>query len=407
MHASVAERPPLGPARVDGRGPASLADKFKRHSTLTSYRSVAQLQAVYARARYCIAADADCALDNAVSHLLNGLHPRTVHTLRMSHKQLKRTLYCEFDGSAVQKVPAAFKAALQTLGDGRLAVVCGGKSCAQKYALACVEAGLSDGLGGYVLYHGGVSAKKKSTDFADPDAAWADRRVAIYNTCVTVGIDPKTTVFSKMFLHTSRMGGSLRDLFQGACRPGRKDGLLLDTTVHCIVHCAEPRQEVVQAEVKRRRGNDSERLPTEETSLAAVLHAKRAAHEAARADMQSSLLSTQQPKFLSDWIDGLRAAVDCQTELDRSHHWKQFQRLAEHRGWDIVIGGKSDGSSEDAESCDAEFMTPEQLGGNGVFCRSILYRDCAYPRSASIRARCGRRPGSRRVLLWPRKHTQL
>ena len=325
----------------------------------------------------------------------------------MSHKQLKRTLYCDFDGSAVQKVPAAFKAALQTLGDGRLAVVCGGKSCAQKYALACVEAGLSDGLGGYVLYHGGVSAKKKSTDFADPDAAWADRRVAIYNTCVTVGIDPKTTVFSKMFLHTSRMGGSLRDLFQGACRPGRKDGLLLDTTVHCIVHCAEPRQEVVQAEVKRRRGNDSERLPTEETSLAAVLHAKRAAHEAARADMQSSLLSTQQPKFLSDWIDGLRAAVDCQTELDRSHHWKQFQRLAEHRGWDIVIGGKSDGSSEDAESCDAEFMTPEQLGGNGVFCRSILYRDCAYPRSASIRARCGRRPGSRRVLLWPRKHTQL
>ena len=44
----------------------SLCNKFKRHSTLTSYRSVAQLQAVYARARYCIAADADCSLDNGV-----------------------------------------------------------------------------------------------------------------------------------------------------------------------------------------------------------------------------------------------------------------------------------------------------------------------------------------------------
>ena len=102
-----------------------------------------------------------------------------------------------------------------------------------------------------------------------------------------------------MFMHTSRVGGSLRDLFQGACRPGRRDGLLLDTTVHCVLHCAEPRQEVVQAEVKRRRGNNSERLPTEETTLAAVLHAKRAAHNAARADMQESLLGTRPQEYLS------------------------------------------------------------------------------------------------------------
>ena len=102
----------------------------------------------------------------------------------------------------------------------------------------------------------------------------------------------------------------------GARRPGRKDGLLLGTMVHCVVHCAEPRQEAVQAEVKWRRGNDSEWLPTEETTLAAVLHAKRAAHDAARADMQASLLSTRQAEFLADSIDGVRAVVDCQTELD-------------------------------------------------------------------------------------------
>ena len=341
----------------------SLCDKFKRHSTLTSYRSVAQLQAVYAGARYCIAADADCSLDNGVMHLLTGMHCRTVHTLKMSRKKLKRTLFCEFDGSAVQRVPAAFTKALQTLGDGRLAVVCGGKTVAQKYALACIDAGFTDGPGGYVLYHGGVSAKKKSMDFADPDAAWANRRVVIYNTCVTVGIDPTTTVFTKMFMHTSRVGGSLRDLFQGACRPGRRDGLLLDTTVHCVLHCAEPRQEVVQAEVKRRRGNNSERLPTEETTLAAVLHAKRAAHNAARADMQESLLGTRPQEYLADWIDSVRAAVDCQSELDRSHHWAQFQRLAAHRGWSIEIGGKMDASGDDESVAtdDCELMTPEQL----------------------------------------------
>ena len=36
----------------------SLCDKFKRGSTLNRIRSVPQLQAAYARARYCLAADA-------------------------------------------------------------------------------------------------------------------------------------------------------------------------------------------------------------------------------------------------------------------------------------------------------------------------------------------------------------
>eukprot|EP01045_Picozoa_sp_COSAG04_P029217 COSAG04_NODE_4746_length_1914_cov_0.737741_1_plen_474_part_10 len=328
----------------------SLCDKFKRGSTLNSIRSVQELQAAYTRARYCIAADADCSLDNAVTYLLTGMAPRTVHTLRMSHKQLRRTLRCEFDGSVVQRVPTAFIAALKKLKNetmGRLLVVCGSKRTAQKYAMACSDAGLSDGPDGYVLYHGGVGAKKKAAHFADPDVAWADRRVVIYNTCVTVGVDPKRTVFDKMFIHTARQGGSLRDLFQGACRGGRKDGLLIDTDVHCVVHCAHPQRAATEREAKRRRGeNVREALPTEAQSLAGVLHAKRVAHEAARADLGSLLIGARQHGHLDDWIDNVRAAVDCQTRLDQAHHWHQFRRLAEHRGWDVVVAGDASGQDD-------------------------------------------------------------
>ena len=56
-------------------------------------------------------------------------------------------------------------------------------------------------------------------------------------------------------------------------------------------------------------------------------------------------LATQHGQ-LDDWIDNVRAAVDCQTRLDQAHHWHQFRRLAEHRGWDVVVAGDADGQDD-------------------------------------------------------------
>ena len=73
--------------------------------------------------------------------------------------------------------------------------------------------------------------------------------------------------------------------------------------------------------LKRRRGNNSENLPTEEITLAAVLHAKRAAHNAARAEMQEPLLGTRPQEYLADWIDRQEHAGAGHRACDRTADW--------------------------------------------------------------------------------------
>eukprot|EP01044_Picomonas_judraskeda_P025219 COSAG03_NODE_7232_length_945_cov_0.658392_1_plen_117_part_10 len=112
----------------------------------------------------------------------------------------------------------------------------------------------------------------------------------IYNTCLTVGVDPKTTVFSKIFVHTSRNGGSLRDLFQGVCRIGRKANLLTDTEIHCVIHCKDPRDEEIEREKARKDGRElpdsNARHYAEKHMLNSVHRAKNVAHTAARDDLR-------------------------------------------------------------------------------------------------------------------------
>jgi hypothetical protein len=340
----------------------SLCDKFKRQSTLSSYESVLQLEHAYKTARYVIAADADCHLDNAVTYMLGGMATRPVQTLRGSHKQLKRTLYCEFSGGGSQKPPVAFSHALSK--GGRLAVVCGSKATAQAYGKECLEMGVP-----YAIYHGGVSARLKADHFANPDEAWVGVQCVIYNTCLTVGVDPKTTVFSKIFVHTSRNGGSLRDLFQGVCRIGRKANLLTNTEIHCVVHSEDPRETAIKQEKARKDGKElpanNGRRVEEKTMLNSVHRAKNMAHTAARDDLRDVGHNGVRLTRMSDWFDNTRAAVEYQSLLDRSFHWEQFERLAKHRGWEIKLAPQKDkvftGKSKDPEDLPDELRTPEQL----------------------------------------------
>ena len=76
--------------------------------------------------------------------------------------------------------------------DEKLLVVAATKSTAKAYARYCQEHGLV-----FVKYDG--DSGKNKQDFRDPDAAWADKQVVIWNTVVTVGIDP-TTTFKEFFL---------------------------------------------------------------------------------------------------------------------------------------------------------------------------------------------------------------
>ena len=107
------------------------------------------------------------------------------------------------------------------------------KSAVQKYGSFCNKQHKR-----VAVYHGSVSYKTKRDAFAAPDEAWRDKDVVLSNTCLTVAVDPKTSVFKTIFFHSSRLSGTLREGFQNLCRPNRH--LSTETEIVCFLDCRDP-----------------------------------------------------------------------------------------------------------------------------------------------------------------------
>ena len=248
------------------------------------------------------------------------------------HKRLKRTLSCEFitDRRNQQIIPQIFRNELEALRDDeKLGVVCATQTAAKGYARYCAERGKT-----YVLYHGGVSASKKRGDFQDPDAAWDDVQVVIYNLCVTVGVDPKRTRFKSLFMHCSYGGGNWLAMFQAVKRFNRH--LTDEFVIHVVLTCKRPEEQALESYTNASVAA-ARRAPTLSTALAQVTaqhrnfqaHCRKALTEAG----QSFADISQAP----GWLDAVRAHVTL-TDLKHSckeTHYAEFRRMAEASGWRV------------------------------------------------------------------------
>ena len=181
-------------------------------------------------------------------------------------------------------------------------------------------------------------ARTKYNDFKDPDAAWKDVDVIIFNSCLTVGVDPKTTVFAKCFMHSSRYGASVRDLFQGICRLGRKEHLLLDTNIFAVVHGKEHNAHMLELRANPDKLKQyREQEPTYDKVLKLILAARRTSHENAREEQKFVGIAGRAFKMSEDWFLRTRAACELESELDERRHVQQFLKYANHRGWDVTL----------------------------------------------------------------------
>ena len=207
-------------------------------------KSLNRLKHMYSKAMIRIAADADTAYDNCVYKLLRGLDGCHIHELRAKRNKLKRSILIAFGSSQASMLSDKNDTILcralldckksidnfdPTTGIRRVAIACGSMNKAKDYARYCDAKDIP-----YKLYCSD-SSDSYENDFKDPDAAWEDLGVIIFTSKLSVAVDPKTTKFEHLFIHTCRRGSTSRNLLQGIDRFGRLIELLANTQIVCLI----------------------------------------------------------------------------------------------------------------------------------------------------------------------------
>ena len=328
--------------------------------------SIRILSALVRHTPYVIAADADFDFDGACMGLLQGIAPnRPVRKLVVEEHRLRRRLQCHFTSLKGQKehfFHHTIGGALREPRPGRrLAVACGSKADAKTVATMCAALRVP-----FSLYTGDTSDKVKERDFRDIDAAWADKRAVIFTSSLTVGVDPRKTVFTDLFLVTSRSGSTLRDLFQGLCRFNRMPAQLdTELVVQCLIDDISPAMLKVLA-LSQRRGVGSKRLrrttgAEEEQQEGGVAddgaqvvlepytytdalgkvrrHTEHKLQHLAQA-LQLAGIPVMLLAVADRWVDRVRAWSVYERTLQtlRGHHFELVQKLAAMRGWQVEAG---------------------------------------------------------------------
>ena len=90
-------------------------------------------------------------------------------------------------------------------------------------------------------YSGKTRQDHKLNDLKDPDAVWIEFGCIVSTTSLSIGVDPKSTSFARVFVWTCRTGCNLLTMFQAAQRYGRSEKApMSNTTVDILLHCVPP-----------------------------------------------------------------------------------------------------------------------------------------------------------------------
>ena len=335
-------------------------DKVKYRSTLKSMDCLKAIWDVASHAQKLIVADADCRFDNVVPFWLDTLSIK--HTVwHVPYRRLKRTLRVEFYGKIDREehIMAAFRDAIRELADGeKLLVVTATRKAAMAYARYCSERSIK-----YVKYDGKSGTNK--LDFQDPDAAWNDVQVVIYNTCVTVGIDPKRTTFKEIFMHTSYHGANWLSMFQAVSRGNRHCGDQM-FTIHVLLTCKRPEIDILERRVDGEAAAEATYAgPTLNRARADVDRASRARRSVADEACTDAHQAVQYEPVSG--LNELRALVELTDQRHKNGltHFSEFQKCAAHQGWAVELAEPSGAGEMEALFPDVD-MDEQMLLTDGV-----------------------------------------
>jgi hypothetical protein len=186
----------------------------------------------------CIFADADMSFDNAVTDMVRGITPdRPLRFLKVEQQRLKRHLKIYFTQDTLlekmhhtdlrfweQVVRPEIRHAIAN--NERIAFACASKRThADRLAMICRDEGLTSGEP-YQFYTSKTDDHRKTKHFESPDDAFEGLFVIGATCSMTVAVDPRRTIISKIFLMTKKCyAGFIRDLFQQLGRWNRQPEL--------------------------------------------------------------------------------------------------------------------------------------------------------------------------------------
>ena len=96
------------------------------------------------------------------------------------------------------------------------------------------------------LHYDGESAGEEKLNLSNPDEAWADVGAIVATTTLSIGVDPKSTTFGRVFLWTSRMGCLPLAQMQAAFRFQRFPGEGFNPEFCALLDCKHPKERAKQ-----------------------------------------------------------------------------------------------------------------------------------------------------------------
>ena len=182
----------------------------------------------------------------------------------------------------------------------------------------------------------GDTRKDSKADLKDPDTSWVPHGAIVATTTLSIGVDPKTIQFARVFIWTCHTGCPILGQFQEAQRFGRSPvAPLLNTTIDILLDTEPPD---VRAKLVKEKKRPPTVLPTYEDALRRLT------------ELRASRLRVEMRGYemLGGTLDGVRAADPvCDKVLRLLAHRKLERdlqavnvhsavlRACEHHGWTI------------------------------------------------------------------------
>ena len=183
----------------------------------------------------------------------------------------------------------------------------------------------------------GETGAKGKLGLIDPDAAFRPYGCILSTTTLSIGVDPKSVQFSRVFVWTCRTGCNVLAQMQAAMRFGRSDKApLLNTTIDILLDCIPPA--VRGCLVLEKKCNVI--VPPSYSDELLKLQKRRGM----RVNMWTRTMQAQagsidgvsQPALVSDAVLRLMAHGSLERICQMSNMDGAVKRVCAHHGWEIV-----------------------------------------------------------------------
>ena len=188
------------------------------------------------------------------------------------------------------------------------------------------------------LHYDGESNGPDKIALSDPDAAWANIGVVVCTTTLSIGVDPKTTTFGRVFLWSNNSGCMPLAQMQAVFRFNRFECPGFNPEICALLDCADPVQRAKDVKAKRKRPITQptfqeavEEVRSTRSRRTRLLGEEESAGAGRRRGMESM-------EFVSDKLLRIMAHNQLEARMRTQDHYTMWERVFAHHKVEIVNG---------------------------------------------------------------------